>query len=71
MVDRSYLYYCFMQGSGREWYGAFPDWGPLAEDSATKLKKGQLNVCNVQCVWCTLFPPVAEIYARLAGNFCQ
>jgi hypothetical protein len=39
-----YLYRC---GSVREWYGAFPDWGPLAEDSATKLKGGQLNVCTV------------------------
>jgi hypothetical protein len=34
-------------GSVREWYGAFPDWGPLAEDSATKLKGCQLNVCTV------------------------
>ncbi len=57
----------------REWYGAFPDWGPLAEDSAAKLKSSQLNVCTVYayCVQCTLFPPVAEICARLAGNFCQ
>ncbi len=56
-----------------EWYGAFPDWGPLAEDSAAKLKKSQLNVCTVYvyCVRCILLPPVAEIYARLAGNFCQ
>ncbi len=21
----------------REWYGAFPDWGPLAEDSAVEI----------------------------------
>ncbi len=34
-------------GSVREWYGAFPDWGPLAEGSATKLKECQLNVCTV------------------------
>ncbi len=27
--------------------GAFHDWGQLAEDSATKLKRGQLNVCTV------------------------
>jgi hypothetical protein len=27
--------------------GTFPDWGPLAEDSATKLKRGQINVCPV------------------------
>jgi len=55
----------------REWYGAFPDWGPLAEDFATntKLKRGQLNVCTVYvyCVWWTM----AEICTRLAGNFCQ
>jgi hypothetical protein len=25
----------------------------------------------VSCVWCTLFPPGAEICARLAINFCQ
>ncbi len=25
----------------------------------------------IYCVRCTLFPPVAEICARLAGNFCQ
>ncbi len=46
---------------------------PLAEDSATKLKRGQLNVCTVYvyCVWYTHFPPVADICARLASNFCQ
>jgi hypothetical protein len=27
--------------------------------------------CIVYCVRCTLFPPVAEICARLACNFCQ
>ena len=27
--------------------------------------------CIVYCVQCTPFPPVAEICARLAGNFCQ
>jgi hypothetical protein len=57
----------------REGYGAFPDWGPLNEDSATKLKRGQLNVCTVYicvlCMVCTLFPPVAEVCARMAGNF--
>jgi hypothetical protein len=54
-------------------HGAFPDRGPLAEDSAAKLKKSQLNVCTVYvyCVRCTLFPPVAETCARLAGNLCQ
>jgi hypothetical protein len=46
-----------------EWYGAFPDRGPLAEDSAAKLKRSQLNVCTVyvSCVLCSLFPPVVEI----------
>jgi hypothetical protein len=33
--------------SVRRWYAAFPDWGLLAEDSATKLKGCQLNVCTV------------------------
>ncbi len=33
---------------------AFPDFGPLAEDSAAKLKRSQLNVCTVYSV---LFPP--------------
>ena len=45
-------------GSGM---GLFPDCGPLAEDSATKLKRGQLNVCVPYYVWCSLFPPVSEI----------
>ena len=59
-----------VEGSG---VGLFLIGGPLAEDSATKLKGGQLNVFTVYvfCVWSTLFPPVAEICARLAGNFCQ
>jgi hypothetical protein len=53
----------------REWYGAFPDCEPLAEDSATKLKRSQLNVSTVYDV---LFSPWgAEICARLAGNICQ
>ncbi len=53
--------------------GLFLIWDPLAEDSATKLKTGQLYMCTLYLygVWCTLFPPVAEICARLAGNFCQ
>jgi hypothetical protein len=54
--------------------GLFSDWGPLAEDSAAKIKRDQQNVCTVYeyCVCCTLLPPsVAEICARLAGNFCQ
>ncbi len=54
----------------REWYGAFPDFGPLAEDSATKLKKAQLNVCTV-CGIGTLFFPATEFCARFAGHFCQ
>jgi hypothetical protein len=53
-------------GSGME---LFLIGGPPAKDSATKLKGGQLNVCTVYCV--LSFPPVAEICARLAGNFCQ
>jgi hypothetical protein len=39
----------------REWKGVV--WGlPLAEDSAAKLKRSQLNVCivYVYCVRCTL-----------------
>jgi hypothetical protein len=50
----------------------FPDCEPLAEDSAAKLKKSQLNVCTVYVysVLCTLFPSAAEICARLAGNYC-
>ncbi len=39
------------------WYGAFPNWGPLAKDSATKLKRGHLNVCTVY-VYCVLFSPL-------------
>jgi hypothetical protein len=42
-----------MEGSGM--HGAFPDRGPLAEDSAAKLKKSQLNVCTVYGV---LFSPL-------------
>ncbi len=38
----------------REWYGAFPDWGPLAEDSATKLKRGQLMYVPVLSI-CTVY----------------
>jgi hypothetical protein len=62
----------------REWYGAFPHWGPLSEHSATKLKRGRLSCVLCMCIvygvlfsplW--LFPPVDEICARLAGNFCQ
>ena len=42
-------------------HGAFPDRGPLAEDSAAKLKKSQLNVCTVYGV---LFSPCSR-------NLCQ
>ncbi len=40
------------------WYGAFPDCSPLAEDSAAKFKRSQLNVCTVYVygVRCTLSP---------------
>jgi hypothetical protein len=30
-----------------EWCGAFPDYGPLSEDFAAKLKRVQLNVWSV------------------------
>ncbi len=60
---------CRYEGVVGSGMGFFPAWGPLAEDSATKLKRGQLNMCTVYGV---LFSPhVAEICARLAGNFCQ
>jgi hypothetical protein len=50
----------------RKWYGVFFCLGPQAEDSYTELKRGQLNVCNVNvyCEWCTLLAPVAEICVR-------
>jgi hypothetical protein len=38
-------------------YGAFPDCGPLAEDSAAKLKKSQLIVCTVNSTMYS-FPPL-------------
>jgi hypothetical protein len=41
----------------REWYGAFPDWRPLAADSATKLKGDQLLV-NVCTLYGVLFRPL-------------
>ncbi len=77
LPTRGHLEYKHQVGSNdiyrlREWYGAFPDSGPLAEDSAAELKRIQLNVCIV-CVYCvrrTFFPPAAETCARLAGNFC-
>jgi hypothetical protein len=37
--------------------GAFPDWGPLAKDSATKLNRGPAKCVYCVCVRCT-FPPV-------------
>ncbi len=53
--------------------GLFLIGGPLADDSAAKLKRSQLSVCTVYVygALCTLFPPAAEICARLAGNYCQ
>ncbi len=53
-------------GSGME---LFLIGGPLAEDSATKLKRGQLNVCTVYGVLFSLL--WLKICARLAGNFYQ
>ncbi len=54
----------------REWYEA-SDWGRLAEDSATKLKRGQLSVCTVYVYGVGRYSPCAEICAKLAGSFCQ
>jgi hypothetical protein len=39
-------------GSG---YGAFPECGPLAKSSATKLKRGQLNLYSYSVLFFT--PP--------------
>jgi hypothetical protein len=61
-------------GGTREWYGAYPDFGPLAKDYATKLKRGQLAACIALRVvgavfvivfrrWrtnCTVFQPVGS-----------
>ncbi len=49
---------------------AFPECGPLDEDSAAKLKSGQLNVCAVY-ILCTLFRLPSEICAGLTGTFRQ
>jgi|LakMenEpi03Aug12_release.lakeMendotaPanAssembly.Ray.scaffolds.fasta_scaffold2215621_1 hypothetical protein len=47
--------YTLDEGKSKEvrgaWYGAFPDWGPLAEYLSAKLKKGptkyyRLNIRN-------------------------
>jgi hypothetical protein len=49
----------YRRGSRKEWSRGFPDCGPLAEDSATKLKRGELNV--VLClytVYGVLFSPL-------------
>jgi hypothetical protein len=50
-----------------ERYGAFPDWEPLAEDSAKKLKGGQRNVCTVYGVpvllWLKFVPGWSAISA--------
>jgi hypothetical protein len=48
-------------GSG---VGLFPHSGPLAEDSAAKLTRSQLNVCTFYCVPTSpppAPPPAAEI----------
>jgi hypothetical protein len=42
--------------------------GPLAEDSAAKLIRAQLNVCTV---YSPPPPPAAVSCAGLAGNFLQ
>ncbi len=57
--EHTYVMYIHRCRSVRELYGAFPDWGPLAEDSATKLKRGQLILCTVYVytLYCVLFPP--------------
>ncbi len=54
--DRLYSMICRYIDEG-EWYGDFPDCGPLAEDFATKLNRGQLNVCTVyvHCVQCKMY----------------
>jgi hypothetical protein len=48
--------------------------GLWPDDSATKLKRGQLDVCTVY-VYCILCisppPPAAEICSRFVGNFYQ
>jgi hypothetical protein len=46
MIDMCTLDEGKRKGVG-EWYVAFPECGPLAKDSAAKLKRGQLNVCAV------------------------
>jgi hypothetical protein len=45
-----------MRKEVREWYGAFPECGPLSENSAAKLNSGQLNVCTVYLVYSSLLP---------------
>jgi hypothetical protein len=50
----------------REWNGAFPDWGRLAKDSATKLKRCQLNVCTVYGV---LFPPPPLLWLKFVPGW--
>jgi hypothetical protein len=44
----------------------FPYCGPLAEDSAAKLKKGQLNVCTVYGV---LFYPLRLKFVQISRQF--
>jgi hypothetical protein len=57
-------------GSGM---GLFLIEGPwaLTEDSAAKLKRGQLHVCTayLYTVYGVIISPAAQICARLDGNF--
>jgi len=40
-----------------EWYEALLDWGTLAEDSSTKLKKGPANCVYYHTMYGVLFSP--------------
>ncbi len=53
----------------REWYGAVPNRVATGGRFCRKTQKWPAKC--VYCVWRTIFPPAAEICARLAGNFCQ
>jgi hypothetical protein len=46
LCELQYILSSLSIGKPREWFGTFPDWGPLTKDSATKLKGDQLNVCT-------------------------
>ncbi len=48
----------------------FPEWGPLAEYSASKLKGGQLNVCTVYVyVYVYSFPPCGRNLCEVGRQF--